>query len=79
MTPNTELWERIKEWGYNIMQAIKKHVRTIVNALKKVFIMWCLQEDKLRPRATIYSRTKNRRIQRKQFKWLIQNGLGGDL
>lgn len=72
MTPNTEAWERIKEWAFRIVQEIKKYVRVLVNALKKLFITLCLQSDKLRPRALIYLRTKNRRIKRKQFKWLIR-------
>lgn len=72
MTPNTEMWESIKEFAMKVVQTIKKCFKIFVSAVKKLFVSYCLHNEGLRQKALIYVRTKNKRIKQKQFKWLIK-------
>lgn len=68
-----EFWEKIKKVVYELVNRIKAFIKKFI----VVFIHYCLENETLKPRARIYLQTKNRRIKRKQFKWLVKTAFGG--
>lgn len=66
-------WQRIKKIVYDLINRIKAFIKKFVTD----FVQCCLGYETLKSRARIYLQTKNRRIKRKQFKWLVKGVFGG--
>lgn len=69
----SEFLDRMKKVFSNMWSKIKEFIRSFLRTLKVQFIKACLKSEKLETRARIYLKTKNRRIKKKQFKWLVLN------
>ncbi|MDH6674700.1 hypothetical protein M2277_005397 [Paenibacillus sp. LBL] len=66
-------WQRIKKVVYELITRIKAFIKKIIMD----FVHYCLEYETLKSKARIYLQTKNRRIKRKQFKWLVKAVFGG--
>lgn len=70
-------WAKIMQVVRKVADELKRRFIAFGKYLVRVFIGACMKSDRLRPRALIYLHTKNRRIKRKQFKWLVKTAFGG--